>query len=46
MTHLSWDEFGTHVLERRKFVANRDAQPGSSRIRPWRGKVLLMKGLG
>ncbi|MGX1150817.1 hypothetical protein AB7M15_006639 [Bradyrhizobium ottawaense] len=28
MTHLSWDEFGTHVLERRKFVANRECAAG------------------
>jgi hypothetical protein len=27
MTHLSWDEFGGRVLERRSSRENRDARP-------------------
>jgi hypothetical protein len=33
MTHLSWDEFGARVLERRSSRENRDARPGQGSFR-------------
>ncbi|PPQ13817.1 hypothetical protein CV770_40455 [Bradyrhizobium sp. AC87j1] len=45
MTHLSWDEFGNRVLERRsspRTGMRGRAQAGLALV----GKVLLMKGLG